>query len=178
MMLQVIIINWYSPYSLHFQMRCSKLIERDSSFDFSFRCYTGSNIGNNHKTNDSDTWNMYRTIRSSSLMSPQFQYVKPVSSQWMRSLLSNTFCNIPVPYADRKIGINLCIFFSCVSLWVMQCMSLCPPAPMFMCLTPISQTRPLNLLAALMGEIVISQLTFNNIWEQEAHLLSLFVLPD
>lgn len=60
----------------------------------------------------------------------------------------------------------------------MQCMSLCPLAPMFMCLTPISQTRPLNLLAALMGEIVISQLTFNNIWEQEAHLLSLFVLPD
>lgn len=32
--------------------------------------------------------------------------------------------------------------------------------------------------SALMEEIVISQLTFNNIWEQEAHLLSFFVFPD
>lgn len=44
-----------------------------------------------------------------------------------------------------------------------------------MCLTPISD---LASKSALMGKIVISQLTFNNIWEQEAHLLSLFVLPD
>lgn len=44
--------------------------------------------------------------------------------------------------------------------------------------TPIVKSRSLNLLAALMGKIVISQLTFNNICKQEAHLLSLFVRPD
>lgn len=72
-----------------------------------------------------------------------------------------------MPNVDRNIWHKL-----------VKCKSLCPLAEMFMCLTPISQTRPLNPLAALMEEIVISPLTFNNIWEQEAHLLSLFVLPD
>lgn len=44
--------------------------------------------------------------------------------------------------------------------------------------TPIVKSRSLNLRAALMGKIVISQLTFINICKQEAHLLSLFVHSD
>lgn len=72
---------------------------------------------------------------------------------------------------------KLNIFFQSYSeLW--DVFSFSPFIPMFVYVTHILQTWPLNLLAALMEEIVISQLTFNNIWEQEVHLLSLFVLPD
>lgn len=87
----------------------------------------------------------------------------------MRTSLSNAFGNTPLPNVDRQIGLKN------ISERVLMCCTVFDtPSPSVIG----SQTWTLKLLATLMAEIVISPLTFNNIWEQEAHLLSLFVLVD
>lgn len=66
----------------------------------------------------------------------------------------------------------------CIFLW--ELCSRVHFVPALVYLASISQTWTLNLFffSGLLEEIVILQITFNNIWEQKDHLLSLFVKLD